>query len=52
MEFGCAGVAFYGKTQTPLTTPPALMISTTHILKTNGSFDNLPSKFLKRLEGS
>jgi len=51
MEFGCAGVAFYGKTQTPLTTP-ALMISTTYILKTNGSFDNLPSKFLKRLEDS
>jgi len=51
MEFGCAGVAFGGKIQATFATP-ALMISGTYIFHTNGSFDNLPSKFLKRLNGS
>jgi len=51
VEFGCAGVAFSGKIQATFATP-ALMISGTYVVNANGSFDNLPSKFLKRLNGS
>jgi hypothetical protein len=45
----CAGVAGFGKNQASFEIP-AVVISNSYSHQVNGSFDNLPSKFLKRLE--